>query len=199
MPLSGIGMVILFAIAIWQYGIFHLADYPVFIGIALYFILVGLQRNLFGVHPLGVVRWSAALTLMWASIEKWAYPEWSFPLLDRYPGMMLGFDPEFFMRSAGAIEFALAFALLLTPIVRRVAATILAGMFIAAIFQFGKIDLIGHTMIIVVLLGIIAENRDCFAIIRRPAFVPVGYVTVLVAYLGLYYAAHAALFGTTIL
>ena len=199
LPLAALGMAMLFLTAIWKYGAFHLADYPVFIGIAIYFVLVGLNRDLSGMHPLDVVRWSAALTLMWASIEKWAYPEWSFPLLDQYPNMMLGFDREFFMRAAGAIEFVLAFALLLTPMVRRVAATILAGMFIAAIFQFGKLDLIGHTMIIVVLLGIVADNRESFAVLRRPELVPVGYVAALVLYLGVYYLAHAALFGTRII
>lgn len=200
MPLSALGITTLFAIAVWSYGAFHLADYPIFLGIAAYLALIGLQRDLFGMHPLDVVRWSAALTLMWASVEKWAYPEWTFPLLVQHPSMMLGFDPEFFMRSAGAIEFALAFALLLTPLVRRISAVILAGMFIAAVGQFGKLDLVGHSMIIVVLIGIIADNREQAqtALVRRPYLVPVGYVAALFAYLGLYYGAHALLFGTSI-
>ena len=89
---------------------------------------------------------------MWASIEKWAYPEWSFPLFVQHPDMTLGFDPDFFMRAAGAVEFALAFALMWTPLVRRVGAIMLAAMFISAVFEFGKIDLIGHTLIVVVLV-----------------------------------------------
>ena len=153
MPLSALGIVLLFAIAIRQYGVFHLADYPVFLGVAVYLALTGLQRNFFGVRPIDVVRWTAGITLMWASIEKWAYPEWSFPLLIEHPTMTLGFDPEFFMRAAGAVEFALAFALMWTPLVRRVAAIMLAAMFVSAVFEFGKIDLIGHTLIVVVLFG----------------------------------------------
>ena len=90
---------------------------------------------------------------MWASIEKWAYPEWSFPLFITHPEMTLGFTPDFFMRAAGAVEFALAFALMWTPLVRRVAAVMLAAMFVSAVFEFGKIDLIGHTLIVVALLG----------------------------------------------
>ena len=38
------------------------------------------RPNFFGVRPLDVLRWAAGITLMWASIEKWAYPEWSYPL-----------------------------------------------------------------------------------------------------------------------
>ena len=41
MPLSAVGIAVLFAIAIWKYGIFHLADYPVFLGIAAYLALDG--------------------------------------------------------------------------------------------------------------------------------------------------------------
>ena len=41
MPLSAVGIVVLFAIGIWEYGAFHLADYPVFLGVAAYLALVG--------------------------------------------------------------------------------------------------------------------------------------------------------------
>ncbi len=39
LPLSAAGMVILFGIGIRDYGIFHLADYPIFLGVAAYFAL----------------------------------------------------------------------------------------------------------------------------------------------------------------
>ena len=198
MPLSALGIAVLFAIAVWQFGTFHLADYPVFLGVAAYLALVGLQRDLFGIRPLDVVRWTAGATLMWASIEKWAYPEWSFRLLMEHPTMSLGFDPEFFMRAAGAIEFALAFALLWTPLVRRFAAVILAAMFISAIFEFGKMDMIGHTLIVVALLAIIADTGGKTALVRYPWLVPVGYASALGGFLAIYYGAHALLFGTSI-
>ena len=72
--------------------------------------------------------------------------------------MTMGYDAEFFMQAAGVIEFTLAFALIWTPLVRRVSAIMLAAAFIAAIAQFGKIDAIGHALIIVVLLAISADN-----------------------------------------
>ena len=59
-------------------------------------------------RPIDVLRYAAAITLMWASIEKWAYPQWSYPLLIRHPEMTLGFAPDFYMRAAGAIEAASA-------------------------------------------------------------------------------------------
>jgi hypothetical protein len=198
MPLSALGIFILFAVGTWNYGIFHLADYPVFLGVAVYLALVGLQRDLFGARPIDVVRWAAGITLMWAAIEKWAYPEWSYPLIVQHPAMTLGFDPDFFMRAAGAIEFALAFALMWTPLVRRVAAIMLTGMFVSAVFEFGKIDLIGHALIIVVLFGIIADNAGEAKLVRYPWLVPAAYAGALTVFLASYYLAHAALYGTSL-
>ena len=198
MPLSAVGIAVLFIIGIWKYGIFHLADYPVFLGIAAYLALVGFQRNFFGARPIDIVRWSAGVTLMWASVEKWAYPEWSFPLLSSHPHMAMGLDPVFFMRAAGAVEFALAFALMWSPLVSRMAAAILAGMFISAVLEFGKVDLIGHTLIVAALLAIIADNGGEKALVRYPWLAPVGYASALGLFLSTYYAAHALIFGTSL-
>jgi hypothetical protein len=197
MPLSAVGIAALFAIAVWEYGIFHLADYPVFLGVAAYLALTGLQRDLFGIRAIDVVRWSAGVTLMWASIEKWAYPEWSFPLLLEHPGMSLGFSAEFFMRAAGAVEFALAFSLMWTPLVRRFGAVLLTAMFVSAVFEFGKIDLIGHTLIVVVLLATIADNGGKTVLVRYPWLSPVAYAAALSGFLAIYYVAHTLLFGTS--
>ncbi len=198
MPLSAAGIAIIFGIAIWQYGVFHLADYPVFLGVAAYLALAGLRRDLFGVRPIDVVRYSAGITLMWASVEKWAFPEWSFPLLVDHRNMTLGFEPEFFMRAAGAIEFALAFSLMWTPLVRRIGAVLLAGMFVSAVAEFGKVDLIGHTLIVVVLLAIVADDGRKATLARFPWLVPAAYVASVGIFLMGYYLAHTAIFGTSL-
>ena len=199
MPLSAAGIFVLFAIGMWNYGVFHLADYPVFLGVAVYLALTGLQKDLFGIKALDIVRWTAGVTLMWASVEKWAYPEWSFPLFATHPDMALGFTPEFFMRSAGSVEFALAFALMWTPLVRRIGATILTAMFVSAVIEFGKVDLIGHTLIVVVLLGVISENNvKRVDELRTSWMMPAAYASALAFFLTIYYYGHAALYGTSI-
>lgn len=214
---TALGIVGLFFYAVYQYGIFHLLDYPIFLGIAAYLGLTGLKRDLFGMRPLDVVRYSAAITLMWASIEKWAYPEWTFPLFISHPAMSMGFDREFYMQSAGMVEFTLSFALILTPLVRRVGAIILSAMFIVAVPAFGKIDAIGHAPIIAVLFGIIADD----SVSRRPihlwlgikenlakfklamsswdlVLIPAAYCAALAAFLAFYYVLHSVLYGTHI-
>ena len=199
MPLSAMGIVVLFDIGVWKYGPFHMADYPIFLGIAAYLALAGGRTTFFGARPLDVLRWAAGITLMWASIEKWAYPEWSYPLFIQHPEMTMGFTPDFFMRAAGAVEFALAFALVWTPLVRRVAAVMLAVMFISAVAEFGKIDLIGHSLIVVALVGIVADDAATPARLRHSWLLPAGYVASLTLFLTVYYFGHAALFGTAVL
>lgn len=199
LPLSAAGIAILFGIGVRDYGIFHLADYPIFLGIAAYLALVGLKKDLFGISPLDVVRCSAGVTLMWASIEKWAYPEWSFPLLIEHATITFGFDNEFYMRAAGMVEFTLAFALLWTPLIRRCAAVVLTGMFIGACFEFGKIDAIGHSAIVAVLLAIVCDNRTSARDVRAAWLAPVSLCAALTVTLFVYYAGHAALFKTSIL
>jgi hypothetical protein len=199
MPLSAFGIVALFDIGVWNYGAFHLADYPVFLGFAAYIALIGAQTNFFGLRPIDLLRCAAAITLMWASIEKWAYPQWSYPLLIEHPEMTLGFAPDFYMRAAGAIEFALAFSLLWTPLVRRIGAIMLSAMFVSAVFEFGKIDLIGHSLIVVALVGIAVDDGGKPARTYDFWIMPAAYAASLALFLATYYFAHAELFGTTVL
>ena len=102
------------------------------------------------------------------------------------------------MRAAGAVEFALAFALMWTPLVRRVAAIFLIVPFISAVFDFGKLDLIGHTLIVVVLVGIVADSGRETALTRRPWLMPLAYAGALSLFLTTYYIAHTILFGTSL-
>jgi len=212
---TALGIVFLFGLAFYEYGIFHLMDYPIFLGLAAYLGLTGLKRDFFGYRPIDVVRCSAAITLMWASVEKWAYPEWTFPLFITNPGMLMGFDQEFFMQAAGIVEFALSFALLMTPLMRRCSALVLLGMFISAIAGFGKVDAVGHMPIIVVMLAIIADdkklpvrvasegakagNRYVSMLWKTFGLVPAGFVAALSVFLASYYVMHSLLFHTSII
>jgi uncharacterized membrane protein YphA (DoxX/SURF4 family) len=198
MPLSALGMVALFAQGVWAYGLFHMMDYPIFLGAAVYIAMSGLGRtSLLGVRALDIVRIGAAVTLLWASVEKWAYPEWSYPVLYAHQRLTLGLDPRFYMIAAGMVEFGLAFALLWTPLVRRMAAVVLLSMFVSAIFEFGKIDAIGHMVIVVILLAIAADEGAARK--RSPVLAPLCLSAALAVTILLYYGGHALLFHTGII
>jgi len=196
MIFSALGIAFLYAYGVTTYGIYHMLDYPIFLGLAAYLGLTGLDLKLFDLRPLDVARWAASLTLMWASIEKWAYPDWTYPLLQSRPEIAFHLDPTFYMIAAGVLEFSLAFSLLWTPLVRRSAALVLAFMFISAILDFGKIDAVGHLMIIVILFGIIADDKPDEQ--HPPLLAPVAYLAALAFYLVAYYGLHEMIYGTSV-
>jgi hypothetical protein len=197
MPLSALGMVVLFAQGIWSYGLFHMMDYPIFLGDAVFLSMSGFRMTLLlGLRALDIVRIGASVTLLWASIEKWAYPEWTYPILYAHQDLAMGLDPHFYMTAAGMVEFGLAFALLWTPLVRRMAAVVLMSMFVSAVFEFGKIDAIGHSVIVVILLVVAADDGN--ARLRAPVLAPFCLSVALALTMLLYYGGHALLFGTSI-
>ena len=195
--LGALGMATLYVYAIDQYCLFHLMDYPIFLGLAAYLVLSAVRATPFGLRPLDVLRYATAITLMWASVEKWAYPQWTFPLLATHPEMTFGFTPEFYMRAAGLVEFALAFTLACGPLMRRTSAIILTAMFVSAVFEFGKIDALGHSAIIVVLLAILADN-ELPAPRRSLATAPAYFCASLAVTVLAYYGVHAAFFRAAI-
>jgi hypothetical protein len=193
---SALGIVVLYAVGLANYGLFHMLDYPIFLGLAAYLACSGLEIEPFGIRPLDISRWAAGLTLMWASVEKWAYPEWTFPLFKTNPSLAMGFYVDYYMSAAGVVEFSLALGLLWSPLVRRLSALVLIAMFTSAVVPFGKIDAIGHSMIIVILIGILADREP--AIRKAPISTVAYYPVSLAATISLYYGVHALIYGTLI-
>jgi len=196
MVFSALGIAALYAYGVASYGIFHLLDYPIFLGLACYLGLSGLKTDFFGRRPLDVCRWAAAVTLIWASVEKWAYPQWTYPLLQSHPALAMGFYERYYLDAAGVVEFSLAFGLLWSPLVRRLSALVLTAMFVSAVVPFGMIDAVGHLMIVVILIGILVDDEPRTS--RPPATALAYYFAALAMILIAYYGLHAALFGTVI-
>lgn len=171
--LGALGIPVLYALAISKYGFFHLLDYPIFLGIAAYLFLWSWYGEPKAALADGLLRGLTSITLLWASIEKWGYPEWSFGLLTQRPELTFGFGPELYMVLAGFVEFCTAYLLITGQLAGRVAALVLLFFFLSAIIPFGMIDAVGHAGIIVVLivLALGAPNRWALA---RPAVVSHG-------------------------
>jgi hypothetical protein len=147
--LGGLGIVALYGYGVAQYGVFHLSDYPMFLGIAAYMALTSISTASGTSERLRALRMpilyaTVCGSLMWVSIEKWAYPQWTFPLLEARPYLTLGIPPMDFMVVAGFVEFALAFYILTGLGLLRLGIAGLGLIFMAAILDFGKLDAIGH-------------------------------------------------------
>jgi hypothetical protein len=123
-------------------------------------------------------------------MEKFLYPTWIAPILVEHPELTLGFDAATVITAAGVVEFGLSFAMLWTPLVRRLGALALAALLIAATFDFGKLDAVGHLMVVAILLAVVAkpgrEPARC-----RPAIAPIVSGTALLAAIFLYSGLHA--------
>lgn len=197
MPLGGLGIFALWALAMRDYGLFHMMDYPIFLGLGIYMMLFYFDGKPLFELRLTVLRCAAAITLMWASIEKFAYPNWTAPVVHAKPYLAAGFDFDTFMTLAGVVEFGLAFAMLCSPLARRLGALVLGILFIAAVFPFGKIDALGHLVIILILSVVFAEKRSESVAIEAPNWrrvLAVNY-SVLTIVFGAYYASHSMMFG----
>ena len=142
--LGALGIVVLYAYGIALYGVFHLSDYPMFLGVAAYMALTSSASERLRSLRMPILYVTVCGSLMWASIEKWAYPQWTFPLLEARPYLTLGIPPGDFMVVAGFVEFALAFYILTGLGLLRLGIVGLGLIFVSAILDFGKLDAIGH-------------------------------------------------------
>lgn len=157
---GGVGLLLLYAAAISEYGMFHLADYPAYIGLAVAMIMFSVGDRRVDRRALDVVRFSVALTFMWGGIEKFCFPEWTIPVLQERPELLMGLSPQFWLMSAGWIEFSAAFALVALRVGAQVAAVLLFGLVLSAIPMFGPVDGIGHAPFLVALFVLAATPRN---------------------------------------
>lgn len=200
--LGALGVVALYAKGVEQYGLFHMLDYPIFVGVALYILLWSLKGERASLIADAVLRSFTSVTLLWAGIEKFAYPEWSFTLLEQKPELTFGLNPEFYMVAAGFVEFCAAYLLISGRLASRGAALALLVFFLWAIIPFGWIDAIGHSVIIVVLVVLSAGNNNAASphlAWRSPADTAFAhtcvFLAVLILLIGAYYGGHFLSYG----
>jgi len=202
MPLSAAGIILLWLFALSEYDIFHLLDYLALgVAIAGYLVLAASENEDLRKHRFELLRWGVAIALMWSSLEKFAYPEWFHPLVLEKPFLTFGLPRDVFIPMAGVAEFTMGFGLLWTPLVRRLSAIALFVIFNAAVYPFGRIDLVGHALIMAIIIVIAADpERQIHFLpkIRRSLLsVPVALFVALVIFAGGYWGLHAAFYGPT--
>jgi hypothetical protein len=200
MPLAGFGIIALWLLALRDYDLFHMFDYLALgIGVALYLILEPSHRENWRVHRFEVLRWGLAIALMWSSLEKFAYPEWFYPLVDDKPFITLGLPRDAFIPMAGVAEFTMGFGLIWTPLIRRLSAVALFIIFTVAVWPFGRVEIIGHGLIMAIVLAVAADrSRESHAF---PTFkipirnIPAALTAALVVFVSGYWGMHVAFYG----
>jgi hypothetical protein len=196
LPAAGVGILLLYGYGAASYGLFHMLDYPVFLGLGVWFALSVSRNSKLLAFRFDFLRWTVALSLLWPSMEKFVYPGWVAAIAVVHPELTLGFDISTVVIAAGIVEFGLAFALLWTPLVRRLAAVAFVLLLTAATFDFGKVDGIGHLMIITILLAVLADAEGKPARCR-PVLAPLVSSIALPAALLIYTGAHTLSYASS--
>ncbi len=192
-PLVGLGAAALYAVAVARYGLFHMLDYLILVGAAYYFLAASMKGNGWVTSRYIVLYATTGLTLLWASIEKWGYAAWTYPLLAREPGLLMGLDPVTYMILAGFVEFNVTFLLLSSvSLLSRAVALGLLAVFALAISMFGLIDAIGHLLIMAILTVLVVfgptKGRNFLALSGKSLWVEAYFMT------GLYILAFVLIF-----
>ncbi len=152
-PVTGIGIFVLYGLGVADYGLYHMLDYLLFLGIGTFFVLASFTGEGWIKARYVTLFATTGLSLLWGSLEKWAYPGWYYPLLELNPSLLMGMSAPFYMTLAGFVEFNMVFILLSSAsIFSRFIALGLNMIFILAILKFGIIDAVGHLVIIAVLV-----------------------------------------------
>jgi hypothetical protein len=200
MPLSAAGIIVLWAIALRDYDLFHLLDYLALgVGVAGYLLLAASNRAHWHRHRFEVLRWGVAIALMWSSLEKFAYPDWFYPLVLEKPYLTFGLPQDIFIPMAGVAEFTMGFGLLWTPLVRRLSSIALLVIFLTAVWPFGRVDMIGHALIMATILLIAIDPERQLHFLPRVrqslAGVPMGLAAALIIFTTAYWGTHRTIYG----
>ena len=192
-PLAGVAIFILWIAAARDFGVFHVLDYMIFLGIGYFFLVSAAKGKNILKSGLVVLFACTGLTLIWASVEKFAYADWTNPLFEKTPEMLAGMTPSRFMMISGFVEFFVTFILLgAVSVVGRLVSLGLMSIFVLAVLQFGIVDAIGHLMIVAILFVLIVRGptnaREMLILWDKSLFTEAYFMT------GLYFLAFAMIF-----
>ena len=202
--IGAVGIAVLYAAGIANFGVFHMTDYVFFPGLAAYLTLTSIGTGPCLRWRVPVVSGCLAFSLMWTAVEKFVYPEWTLFVIGVHPSLAAGFPPGFVVVMAGFIEFTLAFYFMTGRGLVRLGAAAFAAIFIIAIPEFGHLDSVGHLpivgiMAVVCLRGASPLQRAFGLLDRRPVANAAGiamlYVAVLAGFFGAYYGLRWAEYG----
>ena len=199
-PFAALGILLLWVLALRDYDFFHLLDYLALgIAVAGYLLLEASRNEDWRRHRFEVLRWGVAIALMWSSLEKFAYPDWFHPLVEERPFLTFGLPRDVFIPMAGVAEFTMGFGLLWTALVRRLSAIALFVIFTAAVWPFGRVDLVGHALIMATIVAIAADpqRQSTFipAIKRQVLAVPPALAVALLVFVSGYWGIHRGIYG----
>lgn len=155
--ITGLGMVVIYFIGLYNNGLFHMLDYVVYPAVGIY-LAVSYSKNIkLRNLDLPVLYSGLGFSLCWVAFEKLLYPFWGLSVLAKAPALTMGLNHEFFLMSCAFIEFSLGFLLIICLLHRPLAIIVTLTFFTTTCF-FGKTEIVGHTILHGALLVFIVKG-----------------------------------------
>jgi hypothetical protein len=154
---AGLGLFALWIYGVQRFGMFHMLDYVNVIGVAYFLTVRPLTNARLRATALPVLYATVGFSLMWLGCEKLVYPQWVSYLLKQNPVLTLGLDIDFFRVASAFIELGLGF-LLIIGLLGRSLSIIITLTFFCTTIVFGKVEIIGHTLIHAALIVFLFEG-----------------------------------------
>lgn len=205
--IAGLGTLGLYALGVVEHGAFYMLDYFIFVGVGVYLITDQLKNPRLHSLRLPALYFGVGFSLMWVAIEKIIYPQWGLDVLAANPQLTLGLDPQFFLLSAGFIELALGY-LLIIGLLERPLSVVITLVFFTTTLVFGKVEVIGHTIIHAALIVFLLEGTS-HSIYPAPinihrtlpwrmAFAAVNFVLLLALFIAPYLLLAQSTYSTSL-
>jgi uncharacterized membrane protein YphA (DoxX/SURF4 family) len=193
-PIAGAGIIVLWFVGIFNFGLFYMLDYLAFIGIGVWLLLSQFKDP--AIRNLGIpaLYFTVGFSLAWLGIEKLVYPAWGIEILQENPQLALGFPFEIFLTGAAFVEFVLGY-LLIIGLLGRPLGLIITLVFFTTTLVFGKVEVIGHTHLHAALIVFLLNGPGNFypapidihrRLPLRIAFGVVNFVLLLAVFIGIY-------------
>ena len=185
---AGWGIGFLYVIGFVQFSWFYMLDYLIFAGVATYFIVVDHPRDEIKGAALPALYFTTGFSLFWVGLEKLFYPQWGLFILQGNPQLALGLPIDFFLVGAAFIELVLGY-LLIIGLLERPLSLVVTLVFFTTTLVFGKVEVIGHTIVHAALIVFLLEGPGSFykppvaihkRTIIRMAFASVNFLLLLI-------------------
>ncbi|MEM6281887.1 MAG: DoxX family membrane protein [Chloroflexota bacterium] len=156
-PFAGWGTGFLYTVGMVEFGWFYMLDYVLFVGVA--FFLIFYRHPSITVRGLAVpaLYFTTGFSLIWVGLEKLVYPQWGLYILQQNPQLALGFPIDFFLVGAAFVELVLGY-LLIIGLLERPLALVVTVVFFTTTTIFGKVEVLGHTIIHAALIVFLLEG-----------------------------------------
>jgi hypothetical protein len=150
-------MLALYALGVARFGPFHMLDYAYWAGFAVAFLVVNARSERVRGLGLPALYATVGFSLCWVALEKLVYPQWGLYVLEQNPQLALGFPLSFFLVGAAFVELSLGY-LLIIGLLERPFALLITLVFFTTTLVFGKLEVIGHTMLHAALVVFLLEG-----------------------------------------